>query len=163
MRLHPHHQISSSEYLQIFIAFLEKTRVLLDPPGHHGSHNRLLFLHLRSFYSHCQSSQSRVPLAPSLLCIRQTSLHCCGLFFSSPGLCFSPGWRCPEALLMVFKLDSKRCKGVYRVDLGESFHMIAIHMSINLQNLASIQPRTSLVKFSRSPCTDSPNYPTKTA
>ena len=44
----------------------------------------------------------------------------------------------------VFKLDSKRCKGVYYVDLGESFHM---SISIYLQNLASIQPRTDRLKF----------------
>ena len=43
----------------------------------------------------------------------------------------------------------KRCKGVRCVDLGESFRT-----SIYLQNLASIQPRTSLVKFARSPRTD---------
>ena len=36
----------------------------------------------------------------------------------------------------------KRCKGVHCVDLGESFPT-----SIYLQNLASIQPRTSPVKF----------------
>ena len=36
----------------------------------------------------------------------------------------------------------KRCKGVHCVDLGESFPT-----SIYLQNLASIQPRTSLLKF----------------
>ena len=40
----------------------------------------------------------------------------------------------------------KRCKGVHCVDLGESFPT-----GIYLQNLASIQPRTSLVKFARSP------------
>ena len=45
----------------------------------------------------------------------------------------------------------KRCKGVHCVDLGESFPT-----SISLQNLASIQPRTSLVKFARSPRTDPP-------
>ena len=45
----------------------------------------------------------------------------------------------------------KRCKGVHCVDLGESFPT-----SICLQNLASIQPRTSLVKFARSPRTDPP-------
>ena len=45
----------------------------------------------------------------------------------------------------------KRCKGVDCVDLGESFPT-----SIYLQNLASIQPRTSLVKFARSPRTDPP-------
>ena len=45
----------------------------------------------------------------------------------------------------------KRCKGVQCVDLGESFPT-----SIYLQNLASIQPRTSLVKFARSPRTDPP-------
>ena len=44
---------------------------------------------------------------------------------------------------------SERCKGVHCVDLGESFPT-----SIYLQNLASIQPRTSLVKFARSPRTD---------
>ena len=43
----------------------------------------------------------------------------------------------------------KRCKGVNCVDLGESFPT-----SIYLQNLASIQPRTSLVKFARSPRTE---------
>ena len=43
----------------------------------------------------------------------------------------------------------KRCKGVHCVDLGES-----VPTSIYLQNLASIQPRTSLVKFARSPRTD---------
>ena len=41
-----------------------------------------------------------------------------------------------------------RCKGMHCVDLGESFPT-----SIYLQNVASIQPRTSLVKFARSPCT----------
>ena len=33
---------------------------------------------------------------------------------------------------------------------------ILIPTSIYLQNVASIQPRTSLVKFARSPCTDPP-------
>ena len=45
----------------------------------------------------------------------------------------------------------ERCKGVHCVDLGESFHM-----SIELQDLASIQPRTSRVKFARFPRTDPP-------
>ena len=45
----------------------------------------------------------------------------------------------------------ERCKGVHCVDLGESFPR-----SIYLQNLASIQPRTSLVKFASSPRTDHP-------
>ena len=39
------------------------------------------------------------------------------------------------------------------VDLGESFPT-----SISSQNLASIQPRTSLVKFVCSPRTDNPGY-----
>ena len=39
------------------------------------------------------------------------------------------------------------------VDLGENFPT-----SIYLQNLASIQPRTSLVKFARSPRTDPPGF-----
>ena len=43
------------------------------------------------------------------------------------------------------------CKGVHCADLGESFQM-----SISLQTLASIQPRTILVKFARSPSTDPP-------
>ena len=48
------------------------------------------------------------------------------------------------------KIDIReRCKGVHCVDLGESFQT-----SIYLQNLASTQPRTSLVKFARSPRTD---------
>ena len=38
--------------------------------------------------------------------------------------------------------DSKLCKGVHSVDLGESFQT-----HIYLQNLASMQPRTSPVKF----------------
>ena len=45
----------------------------------------------------------------------------------------------------------ERCKGVHCVDLGESFPT-----SIYLQKSASIQPRTSLVKFARSPRTDPP-------
>ena len=39
------------------------------------------------------------------------------------------------------------CKQVHCVDLGESFPT-----SISLQNLASIQPRTSPAKFARSTC-----------
>ena len=51
-----------------------------------------------------------------------------------------------------YPLESReRCKGLHCVDLGESFHM-----SISLQILASIPPRTSLVKFGCSPCTDPP-------
>ena len=50
----------------------------------------------------------------------------------------------------------ERCKGVHCVDLGESFPT-----SIYLQTLASIQPRTSLVKFARSPRTDPPGNPTE--
>ncbi len=45
----------------------------------------------------------------------------------------------------------ERCKGVHCADLGESFPT-----SIYLQNSASIQPRTSLAKFARSPRTDPP-------
>ena len=43
------------------------------------------------------------------------------------------------------------CKGVHRVDLGESFPT-----NIWLQKSASIQPRTSPAKLARSPCTDPP-------
>ena len=42
------------------------------------------------------------------------------------------------------RIPRERCKGVHCVDLGEGFPT-----SIDLQNLASIQPRTSLVKFAR--------------
>ena len=45
----------------------------------------------------------------------------------------------------------EQCKGVHCVDLGESFQT-----HIYLQNLASMQPRTSPVKFARSPRTDPP-------
>ena len=38
--------------------------------------------------------------------------------------------------------ESGRCKGVHCIDLGESFQT-----HIYLQNLASIQPRTSRLKF----------------
>ena len=65
-----------------------------------------------------------------------------GLFFPGPSFpVFDYGFQ-------------KRCKGVHCVDLGESFPT-----HIFLQNLASIQPRTSLVKFSRSPRTDPPGSP----
>ena len=47
----------------------------------------------------------------------------------------------------------EQCKGVYCVDLGESFPT-----HIWLQRSASIQLRTSLVKFARSPCTDPPGF-----
>ena len=48
-------------------------------------------------------------------------------------------------------LDSipKQCKGVHGVDPGESFPT-----SIYLQNLASIQPRTSSPKFDEASCRD---------
>ena len=45
----------------------------------------------------------------------------------------------------------EQCKGVHCVDLGESFQT-----HIYVQNLASIQPRTTPVKFACSPCTDPP-------
>ena len=47
--------------------------------------------------------------------------------------------------------SSRDSTQVHCVNLGESFPT-----SIYLQNLASIQPRTSLVKLARSPCTDPP-------
>ena len=49
----------------------------------------------------------------------------------------------PGPFFPIFRLwIPKRCKGVHCVDLGESFPT-----SIYLQNLASIQPRTSLFNF----------------
>ena len=62
--------------------------------------------------------------------------------------------RPPHGFPRFLGFDSKtvqRCKGVHFIDLGESFPT-----SIYLQNLASTQPRTSLVKFARSPRTDRP-------
>ena len=103
LRLHPHQRSSSFESLQIIIAFLKQKRVLLAPPGIMSRITGFYILHLRNFSSHCQSNRGRVPFP-------QTSLHCCGLLFSSPRLCFSPGWRCPEALFMVFQLDSQGAK-----------------------------------------------------
>ena len=53
-----------------------------------------------------------------------------------------------EMFLAIFDEKSEireRCKGVHCVDLGESFPT-----SIYLQNLASIQPRTSPKKFESS-------------
>ena len=53
------------------------------------------------------------------------------------------------------------CKGVHCVDLGESFptHIFLQNFSTSFKKkkeLASVQPRTSLVKFARSPRTDPP-------
>ena len=48
----------------------------------------------------------------------------------------------PMVFLVFWDSIPKRCKGVHCVDLGESFPT-----RIYLQNLASIQPRTSPVKF----------------
>ena len=68
-----------------------------------------------------------------------------------PKRCSGPGYFPPMVFLVFWDSIPKRCKGVHCVDLGESFPT-----SIYLQNLASIQPRTSLVKFARSPRTDPP-------
>ena len=57
----------------------------------------------------------------------------------------------PMVFLVFWDSIPKRCKGVHCVDLGESFPT-----SIYLQKSASIQPRTSPVKFARSPRTDPP-------
>ena len=53
------------------------------------------------------------------------------------------------------KIDNReRCKGVHCVDLGERCPTsIQYLLRCYLQNLASIQPRTRLVKFARSPRT----------
>ena len=61
------------------------------------------------------------------------------------GLSFSPFRGCFGQVLFSPVFDygfQKRCKGVHCVDLGESFPT-----SIYLQNLASIQPRTSRLKL----------------
>ena len=57
-------------------------------------------------------------------------------------------------LLFFHSFSSGDSTQVHCVDLGESFPT-----SIYLQNLASIQPRTSLVKFAHSPCTESTTDP----
>ena len=69
---------------------------------------------------------------------------------------FAKFWEKTEKNSAIFNENfeiRERCKGVHCVDLGESFPT-----SIYLQNLASIQPRTSLVKFARSPRTDPPGH-----
>ena len=48
----------------------------------------------------------------------------------------------------------EQCRGVHCVDLGESFHT-----HIYLQNLASIQPRTSPLKFAASQTALPERYP----
>ena len=61
------------------------------------------------------------------------------------GLSFSPFRGCFGQVVVSPVFDygfQKRCKGVHCVDLGESFPT-----SIYLQNLALIQPRTSLFNF----------------
>ena len=72
-------------------------------------------------------------------------------FSSFFGIRFQSGAKVPKRCKGFWDSIPKRCKGVHCVDLGESFPT-----SIYLQNLASIQPRTSLVKFARSPRTDPP-------
>ena len=66
--------------------------------------------------------------------------------FFSGAPCASSGGRLPEALFMVFQLDSKGAEvrriSVNFVDLVKSFHA-----SIFSQKSASIQPRTGLSKF----------------
>ena len=71
----------------------------------------------REFVFGAAPCQSRVPCAPSFRYYPQASLHCCGLLVSSPGQCFSPGWRVPEARFMVFRLDSKGANMRKSVDL----------------------------------------------
>ena len=60
---------------------------------------------------------------------------------------FAKFWKKTEKNSAIFNENftiRERCKGVHCVDLGESFPT-----SIHLQNLASIQPRTSLSKFAK--------------
>ena len=75
---------------------------------------RISSLELVHLFPHLLSThmlwQSRMPCLPSFLYFPQTSLRCCGLLVSSPGLCFSPGWRLPEALFTVSRLESKAAK-----------------------------------------------------
>ena len=60
---------------------------------------------------------------------------------------FAKFWKKTATISAIFNENfeiSERCKGVHCVDLGESFPT-----SIYLQNLASIQPRTSPKKFGK--------------
>ena len=78
----------------------------------------------------------------SLLPLRASVLFISFYFFV--GICW--------VVFQVFSTrDSKRCKGVHCVDLGERFPT-----NIWLQSSASIRSRTSPVKFARSPYTDPP-------
>ena len=110
---------------------------------------RLQRLHSRSSRV-LWTSLSSVKLCPEVVLSSELRLL---MSFSWP---FFPGvvWTrffFPDGFPGFWDSIPKRCKGVHCVDLGESFPT-----HIFLQNLASIQPRTSLVKFARSPRTDPP-------
>ena len=61
--------------------------------------------------------ESRLPCALFSIYFPQAALHCCGLFVSSPVLCFSPGRRFREAS-HCFKIWFKQCKGVSKEYIG---------------------------------------------
>ena len=77
------------------------------------------------------------------------SLLRCGLMVSSPEPWASSGGRLPEALFLVFRLESqgaKACKSCRsRQELSNEYLLFSIY----LQKLASIKPRTSLSKFAK--------------
>ena len=75
--------------------------------GEHASHHRHIFFDSVQPLLALSEQRALCTFFPLLL---QASLQCCGMLFSSPGLCFAPGRRLPEALFMVFQLDSKSAK-----------------------------------------------------
>ena len=100
----------------------------------------------RPFFPHFSPVDSKtVPFAEVLSGLLRAAYWPLVFLFSSFSGLFWPGSFFPSFRIWI----PKRCKGVHCVDIGESFPT-----HIYLQNLVSIQPRTSPVKFARSPCTD---------
>ena len=120
-------------------SFLQ-SRVLVAPSGHMLRITGIYFWTQCSPYSHYQSS---VHLAHSFrYSSRPRCYAACGLMVSSPEPCASSGRRLLEAFFLIsdWNANVQKCENL--VDLVKSFQT-----SIYLQTLASIQPRTSLLKF----------------
>ena len=128
---------SSYSYLQ--------SSVLFAPPGRHASHHRLYLLNQRSPYS---AVRAACQCAPSF---RLFPRHrCCGLIASFPGPCASSGGRLPEALFMVFQLDSrgaKACKScTSRQELSNGYFLFSCKIRLRYSRERASQ---SLPKISQ--------------
>ena len=123
------HETEKKEILQFLFVLAEQSYICTTRA--YTSHHRL-------------RPRSCVPVCTFFSLLPQASLHCCGLMVSSPGPCASSGGRLPEALFMVFLLDSKGAKVCKSC---RSRQELSIQTNIYSQNLASMQPRTSLFNF----------------